>query len=124
MKKRLIILSLIAIVVFLFYPWEQPFGEFEINDVTKAHYFVDSVSTDRHDDHAHVEVSITGEIDSTATISYASLPENYGGNTYELKKGAVNIFTQYDFYVGDKIWVKFEPKGSKKGKIRIKTQIH
>ncbi len=124
MKKLIILLFLIAVTVFLLYPREQPFGEFEISDVSKAHYFVDSVSTDRHDDHAHVEVSITGEIDSSATISYASLPENYGGYTYELKKGAVNIFTQYDFYVGDKIWIKFEPKGSKKGKLKIKTQIH
>ncbi|MCP1380926.1 hypothetical protein [Runella salmonicolor] len=115
---------LIAVVVFLLYPREQPFGEFEINDVSKAHYFVDSVSTDRYDDHANVEVSITGEIDSAATISYASLPENYGGYTYKLKKGDVNIFTQYDFYGGDKIWIKFEPKGSKKGKLKIKTQIH
>ncbi|NBB21031.1 hypothetical protein GVN20_16815 [Runella sp. CRIBMP] len=124
MKKPLILLSLIGITVFLLYPREQPFGEFEINDVSKAHYFVDSVSTDRHDGHAHVEVSITGEIDSAATISYASLPENYGGYIYELKKGAVNIFSQYDFYVGDKIWIKFEPKGSKKGKLKIKTLIH
>ncbi len=124
MKKRLIILSLIAIFVFLLYPREQPFGEFEINDVSKAHYFVDSVSTDRHDDHSTVEVTIMGEIDSAATISYASLPENYGARGCELKKGVVNVLMFTDFYVGDKLWIKFEPKGSKKGKIRIKTQIH
>ena len=100
------------------------FAEFEINDVSQAAYFMDSVSAYKNSRHTSVTVKITGTIDSAATINYASYPENYNGGEYQLEKGEVNINTHYDYYMGDVIWIKFTPKGSKKGNLKIQTRIN
>ncbi|MBA4851815.1 hypothetical protein [Emticicia sp. BO119] len=103
---------------------ERKFAEFSIDDVSKAMYFIDSTSASTDINHANVSVLITGEIDSSATITYASYPNNHDPVTYELKKGLIRINTQYDYYEGDSIWIRFVPRGSKTGRIKIRTRIN
>lgn len=104
---------------------EPKFAEFSVDDVSKEMYFIDSTSASPNISHANVSVIITGEIDSSAIVTYASTnPENHGSGSYELKKGVINIKTQYDYYAGDTIWIKFIPKGAKKGHLKIRTRIN
>jgi len=84
--------------------FSRDFAEFSINDVSKEMYFIDSTSASPNISHANISVIITGEIDSSAIVTYASTnPENHGSGSYELKKGVINIKTQYDYYAGDTI---------------------
>jgi len=113
------------VFMFLISCSERTFTEFSVDDVSKEMYFIDPTSAVPNINHHNVSVIITGEIDSSAIVTYASTnPENHGSGSYELKRGVINIKTQYDYYAGDTIWIKFIPKGSKRGHLKIRTRIN
>lgn len=102
----------------------KSFTEFTIDDVSKEHFFIDSLSATQNIHHENVSIIISGEIDSSATLVYASYPDSLGGNTFHLEKGLINIDVRADYYMGDSLWIKFTPKGAKKGHLKIKTRIN
>lgn len=111
---------LIAIVVFLLYPRKQPFGEFEINDVSQSHVFIDSVATEPP--MVHVEITVWGRLDSAASLALHSYPDSGFVDRFELNKGEIKLHKYRDFY-NNKLWIIYQSKGAKKGKLHIKTQI-
>ena len=83
------------------YPYEPPFAEFKVFDVSQPQSFVDSVSSSKGSSHLVILLKITGELDDSAEVSY-------GVYTFEKKKGKETL--------------KFEMLSTKKlskGKINI-----
>jgi hypothetical protein len=123
MKKKLKYVT-IAMTFLLLSCKKHDFVEFIIRDISQPMYFIDSVSALHGIQHNNVSVIITGDVDSSARIDYASYPKNHGAGFYEITKGRVEIKSQWDYYSGDTIWIKFTPKGTQKGFLKIKTRIN
>lgn len=115
------------------YPYEPPFAEFKVSDVSQPQSFVDSVSSTKGSSHLVILLKITGELDDSAEVSYGvyTFEKKKGKetlkfemlSTQKLSKGKINIDVRNDFYSSDTIHVFFTPKGSKKGWVKIRTSI-
>ncbi|MGX7685890.1 hypothetical protein ACWA1C_01900 [Flectobacillus roseus] len=115
------------------YPYEPPFAEFKVSDVSQPHSFVDSVSSSKGSSHLVILLKITGELDDSAEVSYGvyTFEKKKGKKTSKFEmlgteklfKGKINIDVRNDFYSSDTVHVFFTPKGSKKGWVKIRTSI-
>ncbi|MDI9867856.1 hypothetical protein [Flectobacillus roseus] len=115
------------------YPYEPPFAEFKVSDVSQPQSFVDSVSSSKGSSHLVLLLKITGELDDSAEVSYGlyAFEKRKGiktskfimNTTTKLSKGKINIDVRNDFYSSDTVHVFFTPKGSKKGWVKIRTSI-
>ncbi|MDI9881823.1 hypothetical protein [Flectobacillus longus] len=115
------------------YPYEPPFAEFKVSDVSQPQNFVDSVSSSKGSSHSVLLLKITGELDDSAEVSYGfyAFEKRKGiktskfimNTTTKLSKGKINIDERHDYYSSDTIHVFFTPKGSKKGWLKIRTSI-
>jgi hypothetical protein len=141
-KEAIEYLVILAIVLFLFtcytnlYPHKTEIGEFVINDLSKPAFFVDSLSGISAIEHGNISFKISGKIDSSAEIRYLANSRylknfinnndsiSYEERIYKLKKGEIDISTQMDHYDGDTLWIKFIPRGSKKGSLKITSNIN
>ena len=100
------------------------FAEFSIDDVSESHEFIDSVSAS-FGQHQTMTFDIVGQLDSSAVIEFHSYPNNHITGGVKLEKGEVNMVNAYgDYYEGDTLLVKFIPKGSQKGHLKIRTRIN
>lgn len=99
------------------------FAEFSIVDVSKPHEFLDTVSASSGR-HQTMTFDLVGRLDSSAIIEFHSYNNHITGQI-KLEKGEVNIVNAYgDYYDGDTLLVKFVPKGSQKGYLKIRTRIN
>ena len=115
------------------YPYEPPFAEFKVSEVSQPQSFVDSVSSSKGSSHLVILLKITGELDDSAEVSYGvyTFEKKKGKktskfemlSTQKLSKGKINIDVRNDFYSSDTVHVFFTPKGSKKGWLKIRTSI-
>ncbi|MDI9858219.1 hypothetical protein [Flectobacillus roseus] len=115
------------------YPYEPPFAEFKVSDVSQPQSFVDSVSSSKGSSHLVILLKITGELDDSAEVSYGvyTFEKKKGKktskfemlSTQKLSKGKINIDVRNDFYSSDTVHIFFTPKGSKKGWVKIRTSI-
>lgn len=115
------------------YPYEPPFAEFKVSEVSLPKSFVDSVSSSKGSSHSVLLLKITGELDDSAEVSYGvyTFEKKKGKetlrfemlSTQKLSKGKINIDVRNDFYSSDTVHVFFTPKGSKKGWLKIRTSI-
>jgi hypothetical protein len=99
------------------------FAEFNIEDVSRPHEFLDTVSAS-FGQHQTMTFDIVGQLDSSAIIEFHSYHNHITGQV-KLEKGKVNMVNAYgDYYDGDTLLVKFIPKGSQKGHLKIRTRIN
>jgi hypothetical protein len=129
---------------------ESKIGDFDVTDVTKPQFFIDSTSAILQD-HFNVSFEIKGYLDDSAMVMYRcnkpqcdpqyidsvrkawsikNDPSDFSppceeSVKYYLGKGVINIKnTHNDYYNGDTLRIDFIPKGSKNGYLRITSSVN
>lgn len=105
------------------------FEQFEIEDVTNEHQFMDNKSAAAGRvylmNHENMRYSIEGELDSSALVQFISYPKNNTFKEIALTKGSVSMVNYLtDYYEGDTILIRFIPKGCRKGRLKISTNVN
>lgn len=134
MKHILLWLSMAGLLGSCIIGGNTGYVEFDVEDVSREQVFIDSITGTHYNPlggHIALEVSMEGELDSSAEVSFWYYPGNQYGATFNFRKnnlrqkkdGKIPYFkTRFDFY-GDSLLIRYIPKGATKGHLKIRTNI-